>query len=640
MGMVARGFVCGGGMFAAAFSATVLAVVVVVDAPWVETLVAVAYGRKTDTGYIAADACQDAVRIGFALGVCFGVGLLLCVDLLSCRVEGRWGVDIGVQGAGPGCEGGNGCVLRGGLWKISGKGGHGGPLEGAAGVAGSRGGSGAAKIGGGIKRCVNGRLMRCAENGVVKRRGLSEGWAGRRLSDPDSESEGAWGTDADPFSPSDAASLWEDTESTGDERRPGRHSRREGARRVPVHALEPGAGLDRSCSTSAITDTTDVAGTSEDRGARGGGRCSDSPWSEEGMAGKMRPRDPGGAGGLARLLDDCTDGEELLEAGEGQGEVRPRGAAELMVARRSNSDLVASVRAWEGPQRAKEWRSPARNLLSSIEDIQEEISDAGGGRCCVPWLPPRPPVGDGQPGGALPADLMQSLESIIVGSCDGSQDVGDWSPIAPTEGSRAELQLCFRSRGSVSRRTDLDELWDGSPDRMMMAGYLAGNQSDGGRSAPPQVRSHRSSLFAPGGPSLLEASGGRKGEATGGTPLDSEYIVQRSHKTSHRTILDELELLAEMDREECVYRIERQKNHMDRLRREEARRREAFANLKKGTAPTTYEVDRLRRRWGVKRRAKCRKKLGMMKSESWIDDMPLPLRNGCGLQVNNDVFTY
>eukprot|EP00803_Ostreobium_quekettii_P001268 evm.model.scf_592.1 EVM.evm.TU.scf_592.1 scf_592:2298-4612(+) len=621
--MMAKGLFYGGCIFAAAFSATVLVSVAVTDAPWVEAVVAAAYGRPAGKGSIASGACQDAVGVGFALGTCFGVGLLLCVDLLVYRVEARdvgarehladhglWLQGLWKMSSNEGLEGGE--QDKGRWWGRDGDEGHKGPIT-------------AGKAGGGIRRCRNGlRSRRRAVVGAVKTRTLSEGCAPPYMSDPDSDSEGGWRNDADPFSPSDAASLWEDTESTGDERRPGRPS----GDRLADDA-SGGRPLDLSCSTSAITDTTDVAGTSEEWGGRGGegqGRRSDSPWSEDGMAGKARPRDPI----LARVFDDDLVPTDLQGSDESP--------QDLAVAHRSNSDLVASVRGWgDNVPRAREWRSPARRHGNDVDEVHEVMSESG--RCCVPWLP-RACGGEGHPGGERQPDLTQSLESIIIGSCDGSLDVGEWSPAAPTECSRVDLPICFRSMDSLTRRTDPEECMDASPERMMMAAYLAGNQSDGGRSAPPEIHSRRSAPCSFREPCVAKKGNARKGAAGGDSHRDSEYIVQKSHKTSRRTILDELELLAEMTREECVYRIACQKEHIHRLRESDASRREAFASLKRGVAPTTKAVNRLRQRWGGKRRAKRREKLGTLQFDPLIDDTPLPVRNGCGVRADNGLLAH
>jgi len=109
----------------------------------------------------------------------------------------------------------------------------------------------------------------------------------------------------------------------------------------------------------------------------------------------------------------------------------------------------------------------------------------------------------------------------------------------------------------------------------------------------------------------------------------SEYHVQKSQ----RTLLDELELLAEMTREECVFRMECQKKAFFNIREEIQSRKIAFDSIKRGQPPLTQAVARLRARWGGKRRAKRRQNLGTHQLANWDDDLPLPVRTGCGLQV-------
>ncbi|CAD7704945.1 unnamed protein product [Ostreobium quekettii] len=645
LAMVVRGVVYGSCIFAAAFSATVLATVAMTDAPWAEAVVAAAYGRPANRGDVTAAACRDAVGVGFALGACFGVGLLLCVDLLVYRVEGRW------AGRAGGRDGGiwDGALILsrgsplGGLLKSAAR----TPEDEGCGVleaegtwgrrdndGGDGGGVGAGRheeeVGRIMRRVDSGRLSG-AENGDVKQRGVLAGWAipGEVGSFPR-----GWRQEAELCLPSYSASLWEDSESM-DEGRLGRPGRRDGFKGggdfVGGAAEEGGGGrggVYKSCSTSAATDITDAAITWEEFMGRGGAEeDGGSPWSDEGRVGKILSRNAGGRGGLAKLFDQCAE--------EGGGMRDQACGAQLppLPPYRSSSDVAASLGACASFPRSKEWRSPLRRQAHSLDDLQEAMSESG--RCCVPWLPPRPCGHDLQAGGErgpgeLPPDLTKSLESIIIGSFDGSLDAADWSPHAPTECSRGDMPFCFRYRDSVTQRSDPEERWDASPDRLMMAAYLDGNQSDGGRSAPAGIHSFRSTPFSP---SLLQRSDRQMGKAWGSSSLGSEYLVQKSNKTSHRTILDELELLAEMTREECVYRIECQRKALERMREDDLARKEAFESLKSGVAPSTKVVNRLRQRWGGKRRAKRRERLGLSEPSSWIDDVPLPLRNGCGVRA-------
>lgn len=119
---------------------------------------------------------------------------------------------------------------------------------------------------------------------------------------------------------------------------------------------------------------------------------------------------------------------------------------------------------------------------------------------------------------------------------------------------------------------------------------------------------------------------GEDAECRDNATWDESVSEAGSEDLAHgRTLLDVLELRAELRRQEVLDRVAYEEDAMAGIREEVRARKSEFKLLKTGMHTETPGVARLRRRWGSGQRARRRRRVQKRRNEEeeLLDDIPL-----------------